>query len=344
MSRPLTISGIVVKGDQGKLWDWVGDRALDHQAAARHHVGEFFEEASRVLFGAARHQIDGRADICPDLSVGRHRYLEIKSIGCSRQGLIYTHRLERDRQLVRETGGQLTYVFWIHNAEAMQYRTLSSLRAALATSVKEVLVIPFEAISRACRHLRAMPCNYRATARNGKTEMEPTFAYRLPWGLLNRLAAGRGRWSPKDLSAHGHLLHGVTLRGPDLSRILPPPSLAQLRAATYMLEELDHNHLDVVLVDAPQKRHHGHRIRVAQGQNPLWYQELAASLTKARSRPRRHHRHDSDIRRYLVRGALQRLSQGNPRYGYDFMLLPYVRFYASGIAGEPCHEEQRSWA
>jgi len=329
MNRPLTVSGIVVKGDQSMLWDWVDDRALDMPAMVRNEVGTFFEEASRLLFQADRHQIDGRADVCPDLSVGRNRFIEIKSIGQSRQGLIYKHRLERDRMLVKNTGGSLTYVFWIHNVPATEYRSRHELRAALARGVDRVLVVPFERISAACRRLTALPCNYRTSNRNGKEEREPTFAYRLPFRLLQHLARGRCQWQPDPFLVSRCAVSDITVSGPALERVLRPLDGLQRQTAAWMREELLHTHLDVVLAPAPHPKHPSHRIRIVQSRNPEWYRDLCSRRTSPRKRSRSGRHHDTDIRRRFVLGSLARLSAGRITTNYDLLVLPYVRHLAS---------------
>lgn len=169
---------------QQTLWPSIGDRPLT-MAATRNYCGEFYEEATCNMFGADRHKTDGTADICPDLSIGNH-YLECKSIGLTRQGLIYSQRLEHDRWLLAD-GGKLSYVFWIHNVEAGKCSTLWELRDQLAVGAVEVLVIPFEEIEAACRMIPGKVMNYRA-ATTKQREKQEMVGHRLPYKLLKGLA------------------------------------------------------------------------------------------------------------------------------------------------------------
>ena len=44
--------------------------------------------------------------------------------------------------------------------------------------------------------------------------------------------------------------------------------------AKYLVNDLEKNKLSVVLVPAPDPRHHSHKIRVAASHNPTWYSDL----------------------------------------------------------------------
>jgi hypothetical protein len=325
MSATLTISRRQITGEQAELFHL--DRQIDRPAAMRTHVGAFFEEASRVLFGAHKHSTDATADICPDLSLdGRHRYLEIKSVG-HREGLVYSRRVRNDRRLLDQTNGELTYCFWVHHVKAMAFTSLGEMRAALASGIDEVLCVPFERLEAACRKLPEQTCNYRLATPT--KEAQPMLGYRIPWKVLQTMALGRSTWHPEPFTAFGHTIQGLTVRGPDVGRCLPVLTREQRSTASYMAEELAHVGLDVALAPAPIKRHGGHCIRVVQSSNPEWYRDLAAKSTRARRKPRTRHLHDTDLRRYLVQSSLIRLSKGVLRYPYDFQLLPYVRQMAS---------------
>lgn len=182
--------------NQQTVWpEWVGDRAFHSMAQTRTYCGEFFEEATRDLFQADRHVTNGQADICPDLSLGNH-YLEVKSVGKGRQGLVYAQRLEHDRLLLDATGGKLTYIFWFHQVAAGECKTIAHLRNSLANGAVCVFAIPFPEIEAACRLLPAKIMNYRAapSVNHKKVEMP---GYRLSWKLLSELAGNQvGSVSP----------------------------------------------------------------------------------------------------------------------------------------------------
>jgi len=59
-----------------------------------------------------------------------------------------------------------------------------------------------------------------------------------------------------------------------------------------LLFDLRRHNLNVILVPAPEQRHSGHMVRVADGQNPPWYQDLFEKYSVKKNRFRR----DTSIR------------------------------------------------
>lgn len=310
--------------EQGRLWDWVGDRELSSVAQARPYVGDFFEEAARITLGATRHQIDSTADYCPDLSVGASRFLEVKAIGQSGQGMVFADRIDRDKRLVRQ-GATLTYLFWRHGVRVEGYTTLHGLRAALAQGVRDVLVVPFERLRRSVSGLRSVCL---LTSERGNR-----MGYRLPRALLEELAGQQTVALPRA-KVHGCDLPSVTLRASDPGRCFPLPTKAEREAAGQLLYELSVQRLEVGLVEAPEQRHHrGQMVRAVMNTNPKWYQRLCTKYAKKRGpglKRRGHRKHDTDIRRPFVERSLERLMGGaSPRFDYDFRVLPIVRAAAT---------------
>lgn len=316
-----------VAADQGRLWEWVGDRPLLSAAMARPYVGDFFEEAARVTLGATRHQIDGTADYCPDLSVGAGRFLEIKAIGSSGQGMVFVDRIDRDKRLVRD-GATLTYLFWRHGVRVEEHPTLHRLRAALAVGVRDVLVVPFERLRRAVHGLRPV-CLLNAPGR------ESRMGYRLPTALIEELAGEYMRHDLPRATVYGCEVKPAPLVGRQIGRCLPLLSAAEREAAGQLLYELSMQRLEVGLSEAPERRsHRGQMVREVMNRNPSWYRRLCTRYTAKRSltslKRRGHRKHDTDIRRRFVEQALQRLmDSAEPTHDYDFRLLPIIRAAAS---------------
>lgn len=69
----------------------------------------------------------------------------------------------------------------------------------------------------------------------------------------------------------------------------------------FMYDELEANRLNVVLIPAPEQAHIGHKIRVAEGQNPPWYKEFCAAY------PSTVGRNSTIIRRHNVLVMLKKL-------------------------------------
>lgn len=313
-----------VAADQGRLWDWVGDRELVSVAQARPYVGDFFEEAARITLGATRHQIDSTADYCPDLSVGASRFLECKAIGQSGQGIVFASRIERDADLVRE-GATLTYLFWRHGVKVEEHTTLHGLRAALAQGVRDVLAVPFERLRRAVRGLRLV-CLLNAPGK------ESRMGYRLPKALIEELAGHQSVELPRA-KVYNCEMKSLTLTASDPGRCFPLLKDSEREAAGRLLYEMSVQRLEVGLSEAPSPRHRGHMVREVMNQNPSWYRRLCSRYTAKRGpglKRRGHRKHDTDIRRCRIERSLERLSNGKaPRTSNDFRVLPIVRAAAT---------------
>lgn len=72
----------------------------------------------------------------------------------------------------------------------------------------------------------------------------------------------------------------------------------QKKLAKIGLEWLDSQRLEVILIPAPEPKHHDHKIRVAIDSNPPWYSRMAQS------------RASSGSLRQRVRRALKRVLSG----------------------------------
>ncbi|MBU4456776.1 MAG: hypothetical protein KKA65_04705, partial [Nanoarchaeota archaeon] len=79
-----------------------------------------------------------------------------------------------------------------------------------------------------------------------------------------------------------------------------------LKEANYLFKDLKNNKLVVILVNAPEPKHCGHKIRVVDCQNPCWYSELYHSID--------YFRRDRSLR------ALERITQLNDG---SFRCSPY---------------------
>lgn len=172
---------------QRLLWPGVDrpprDQPVPTMASTRNICGDFFEEASRVLFHAKRHRTDGRCDVCPDLSLIERplSFIEAKSVGCTRAGIIYEHRLRKDREFVDAIGAQLTYVFWMHRSRVGGCDTRGAIHCSLARTAWAVVALSLAQIEDLCRFRPARKMNYRAVHRNRpRSEWTPAMGFRIP--------------------------------------------------------------------------------------------------------------------------------------------------------------------
>jgi hypothetical protein len=87
--------------------------------------------------------------------------------------------------------------------------------------------------------------------------------------------------------------------------------------AAEMLTEIEAFRHSVVLVDAPEPRHAGHKIRVAESTSPAWYSRLCSEHQSLRGRgPKRYKRPRTYIKRDLVVAELERIATtGRPSGG-----------------------------
>ena len=282
-------------------------------------IGDFFEEATRVLFpGAVRHQTDNRADACPDLSLGT-MHIEVKSVGAHGQLLVWAHRLYRDRHWAARGNGSL--VVWRHNAALPDFATAQQVRAAAASGAFAAYVIDWAAMERWCLARQPVLIDYRPG--------QSLPAWRISAGALRALAGGAIRAALPPVEVYGHAVQDIEVRGAVMPSLLTP---AERAAAAYMRDELFACRLDVVLAPAPRALHCGHMVRQVQGHNPAWYQALAADLPPAkRRRARRRRYHDSSVRRRWVLACLDRLASGRVTGRLVRDVLPHVRSYAESF-------------
>lgn len=158
-------------GAQLALWDWVGNVQFTSWAQTRNATGDFVEEATKQLLGGDRMTTDGMADICPDIKLSEREYLETKSVGLGRQGIIYEHIHDRTVRFIRRNRVRLSYVFWIHTLRAKDHTDLFALRREMAASIDRVIVVPFQIVSDYLKSTKLEIMNYRATTRDGKPDV-----------------------------------------------------------------------------------------------------------------------------------------------------------------------------
>jgi hypothetical protein len=91
--------------------------------------------------------------------------------------------------------------------------------------------------------------------------------------------------------------------------------------AEEMLFDLQAYELEVVLVPAPDPRHSGHKIRVAQNQNARWYQEFCAQYRSNR----RGRKWRTRIKRRETIRALENILDGKTEGLYVERLLEFIR-------------------
>ncbi len=198
---PLRLPSVREPGTQLALWDWVGNVQFVHWAQTRHATGDYCEEAACKLFGGERMTTDGRAHICPDIKLGERDFLEVKSVGEKRQGIVYEHILDRGLRFIRRNQARLRYVFWIHETSPKDELDLFALRRSMAAHTARVIVVPFQAMLTAVGKLKITTMNYRSRSASGRPDV-PMTGWRIPRTQLQAWASGQASFAP-DLNVYG---------------------------------------------------------------------------------------------------------------------------------------------
>jgi hypothetical protein len=190
MNQPLRLPALRQSGTQLPIWDWVGNVQFVHWAQTRHATGQFAEELILKLLGGSAMVTDGQADICPDIKLSDHHYVEVKSVGEKRQGIAYEHIIDRSMRFVRRNRVQVSYAFVIHDVRAADSPDLFALRRAMAASIKRVVIVPFSDVLTALAKRPLEIMNYRSKSAAGKPD-EPMPGWRIPAAQLRAWCTGQ---------------------------------------------------------------------------------------------------------------------------------------------------------
>lgn len=192
------------------LWDWVGDRPLTTDASLRAHIGDFYEEAAASLLGADRCDTQTNR-VCPDLQhrTNRNSYCEVKSIGQSRQGLLYDHRIEKYEQWAKDSGAKLHYLFWFHHGsgKAAVSPTLHTLHTHLAQSTDYALLVPMETVHDAALTQPRRKMNYQGYI--GDPRRKIMWGRRLPHSWFKGVAAAAETRMAFSVEAYNAVIEGA---------------------------------------------------------------------------------------------------------------------------------------
>lgn len=180
----------------------VRDRPLVSLGQSRSWVGDFFEELTASLTGAARLRTDSAAEICPDLRLDERTFFECKGIGKSGQAIMYEGRFRKDADLMYENRVSIYYFFWRHRFAVAEARTMNELRRGLAASVESVSILTRNGLENVLsfRTLRAINSQYAGGRQQGGQRKVNGYAdpkmYGTGWAfplsdVTNRCAFGR---------------------------------------------------------------------------------------------------------------------------------------------------------
>lgn len=171
------------------LWDWVGDRPLHTMAQSRTFCGDFFEEATAVLTTASRLKTVND-HVCPDLRLSRSVYFEVKSVGRSNDGIVYQHRLVKERTMIEKEAADIHYVFWRHKASVKEHDSLHKLRAALVEHLIEVIMIDHTTLHAMLVNRPTKMMNYSNRTAKGDLLGYGINGYGIGWSIrMNELRA-----------------------------------------------------------------------------------------------------------------------------------------------------------
>lgn len=165
--------------EQARLFD---DR-LQCVEACRNWVGDYYEEATKQLFGGHRVATHGGVDYCPDITLAPGLHLEVKAVGKGNAAIAYDSRLAKDDAFVRQ-GNRLYYVLWHHTFNIPpEGIVLPKLRSGLAAVTASVLILSAEEFSRTLRAGPLMKLNSSPRAK-GYGSPQYRMGYRTRLGLF----------------------------------------------------------------------------------------------------------------------------------------------------------------
>lgn len=192
----MNISGLMPTTRQLKLWE----TPLGNHGAVRYVLGDFVETLTCLLLSGNRHKDQTNVDYCPDISAvtdDTTYYCECKSVGRSRQTMVYEGRLVRDRNFV-DAGNPLLYVLWHHTVDTKIADTEEELQMLFLAKMQCIYVVPFNVIEAICRSL---PCE-KLNSQYGRSDKYPGVygkGYRIPLSALTEWKALE--WETADTPA-----------------------------------------------------------------------------------------------------------------------------------------------
>lgn len=156
------------------------DRPLTSTGQARGVVGEFYEEASRVLTHGMPMKLQ-TGHLCPDLKIRDDHFLEVKGCGMGKQVVLYEHKVNQYRAFV-DAGNKVTYLWWFHGCSTSTYTVVRDLRHALALGTTHVVALDFEDVWDLLEGEDPTPININSS--NGRQDLT---GWRFTWTrVLNR--------------------------------------------------------------------------------------------------------------------------------------------------------------
>lgn len=188
-----------------------------NMAASRNFCGDFFEEATAVVFGGMRLVTDSQCDVCPDIKlVGLNHYGEVKCIGNNGSAIIYEHRRTKDLEFISRNGVTLEYFFWRHQTSVNDYRYVGVLRESLARTVSDLVRIPATVVHAYLADKPTRVLNTKTKTDSGQRLGYGTNGYgkgwSIPYTVLQEMAM-TGRYSNFQQAQTIHLrVYGLRLK------------------------------------------------------------------------------------------------------------------------------------
>jgi len=196
---------------------------LNH-GACRHFAGDFYELATVALVGGQRLRTNSQYATCPDIQWRDEICFECKSVGNTNSAILYEIRVQRDIEFVQR-GYQLYYWFWHHRHQVAQSQLISELNRGLAENIREVVVIPFDAMARWLRGRPVKVMNTGQVSSRGKKVGWGSRGYGMGWGVpvsaMKELTTTK--WSVRGLKAEGEKFPDFSLFGDSNMEFLACP-------------------------------------------------------------------------------------------------------------------------
>jgi len=172
---------------QSSFSDWA-HKPLHSRQQATTAVGDFFEEAIKVVFGADRFKINGNCK-CPDL-LHEDTLIESKAFGHSGSTIISIDQLFTYKELAIKFDYDFYYIFAIHGVKKVSApQTVEGLKDILAENILGFYVLHWEKVWKLSKG--------KKIGRYETPKHKPFCFYRLNWNNIR----DAGRYKTKELDA-----------------------------------------------------------------------------------------------------------------------------------------------
>lgn len=158
------------------------DQRIKSMGHLRWAVGDYYEQLTRQVSGAARLMTDSNADICPDHHFLARTYFECKAVGKTGRTIFYTGRIARYDQFFN-LGNAIDHWIWCHNVRVGHIRSFNALHSLLLENTRQLLIIDFPLLKEIISKHPQTPINSQYNIRVRKGGYHNNEEYGSGWSI-----------------------------------------------------------------------------------------------------------------------------------------------------------------